>query len=267
MSDPDKQADCLVEQRGHTLIVTMNRPEARNALSTEMLSIMVESWDRVDNDPEIRSCILTGAGGYFCAGMDLKELGSGGEASRGDKIGNPMDAAMRSFEGPIIAAVNGYAVTAGFEMALACDVIVASTEARFLDTHARVGILPGWGLAVKLPRLIGPSKAKSVSLTGNPISAEQAERWGLAARVVEPEALMPTCQALAEDMLSCDPETLRGYKRLIDECYAMPLGEALPYETRIATESARALGAEAIAARRQGIQSRNRERTRDAGER
>ncbi len=72
MSEPQKQPDCLVEQRGHTLIVTMNRPEARNALSGEMLSIMVESWDRVDNDPEIRTCILTGAGGYFCAGMDLK---------------------------------------------------------------------------------------------------------------------------------------------------------------------------------------------------
>ena len=257
----------LVETSRGIATVTLNRPEKRNAISLELSKHISETFRDLQADPEVRVVILTGAGPAFCAGMDLKELGSGGEDSRGDKIGNPMDAAMRSFEGPIIAAVNGHAATAGFEMALACDVIVASTEARFLDTHARVGILPGWGLAVKLSRLIGPSKAKSVSLTGNPISAEQAERWGLAARVVEPEALMSTCQALAEDMLSCDPETLRGYKRLIDECYAMPLGEALPYETRIATESARALGAEAIAARRQGIQSRNRERTRDAGER
>jgi enoyl-CoA hydratase len=257
----------LVERSQGIATVTLNRPEAMNAVSSGLSQAVAESFRELQRDPEVRVAILTGAGRAFCAGMDLKELGSGGDASRGDKIGNPMDAAMRSFEGPIIAAVNGYAVTAGFEMALACDVIVASTEARFLDTHARVGILPGWGLAVKLSRLIGPSKAKSVSLTGNPISAEQAERWGLAAQVVEPEALMSTCQALAEDMLSCDPETLRGYKRLIDACYAMPLGEALPYETRIATESARALGAEAIAARRQGIQSRNRERTSDAGER
>ncbi|MGE4651630.1 MAG: enoyl-CoA hydratase [Myxococcota bacterium] len=257
----------LVETSQGIATVTLNRPEAMNAVSSALSQAVTETFRELQADPEVRVVILTGAGRAFCAGMDLKELGSGGETSRGDKIGNPMDAAMRAFEGPIIAAVNGYAVTAGFEMALACDVIVASTEARFLDTHARVGILPGWGLAVKLSRLIGPSKAKSVSLTGNPISAEQAERWGLAARVVEPEALMSTCQALAEDMLSCDPETLRGYKRLIDECYAMPLGEALPYETRIATESARALGAEVIATRRQGIQSRNRERTRDAGER
>lgn len=256
----------LVERSQGIATVTLNRPEAMNAVSSGLSQAVTETFHALQEDREVRVAILTGAGRAFCAGMDLKELGSGGEASRGDKIGNPMDAAMRDFEGPIIAAVNGYAVTAGFEMALACDVIVASTEARFLDTHARVGILPGWGLAVKLSRLIGPSRAKSVSLTGNPISAEQAERWGLAARVVEAEALMPTCRALAEDMLSCDPETLRGYKRLIDECYAMPLGEALPYETRVATESARALGAEVIAARRKGIQSRNRERTRDAGE-
>ena len=156
-----------------------------------------------------------------------------------------------------------HAATAGFEMALACDVIVVSTQARFLDTHARVGILPGWGLAVKLPRLIGTSRAKAVSFTGNPISAEQAERWGLAALRVEPDELMPTCRALAEDMLSCDPETLRGYKRLVDECYGMPLSEALPYETRVATESARALGADAIAERRAGIQRRNRQRAGD----
>ncbi|NRA07937.1 MAG: enoyl-CoA hydratase [Myxococcales bacterium] len=257
----------LVETSQGIATVTLNRPEAMNAVSSALSQAVTETFRELQADPEVRVVILTGAGRAFCAGMDLKELGSGGDASRGDKIGNPMDEAMRAFEGPIIAAVNGYAVTAGFEMALACDVIVASTQARFLDTHARVGILPGWGLAVKLSRLIGPSKAKSVSFTGNPISAEQAERWGLAARVVEPEALMPTCQALAEDMLSCDPETLRGYKRLIDDCYAMPLGEALPYETRIATESAQALGADVIAARRQGIQSRNRERTSDVEER
>jgi len=250
----------LVEKSRGIATVTLNRPEKRNAISSELSKHITETFRDLQADPEVRVVILTGAGPAFCAGMDLKELGSGGEDSRGDKIGNPMDAAMRSFEGPIIAAVNGHAATAGFEMALACDVIVASTQARFLDTHARVGILPGWGLAVKLPRLIGPSRAKAVSFTGNPISAEQAERWGLAAMLVEPDELLPRCRALAEDMLSCDPETLRGYKRLLDECYGMPLGEALPHETRVATESARALGADAIASRREGIQRRNRER-------
>lgn len=257
------QALVLVEKSRGIATVTLNRPEAMNAISSALSQAIAETFLTLQEDAEVRVVILTGAGRAFCAGMDLKELGSGGDDSRGDKIGNPMDEAIRGFEGPIIGAVNGYAVTAGFEMALACDVIVASTQARFLDTHARVGILPGWGLAVKLSRLIGTSKAKSVSLTGNPISAEQAERWGLAAMVVEPAELMSACRTLAEDMLSCDPETLRGYKRLIDDCYGMPLAEALPYETRIATESARSLGADVIAARREGIQSRNRHRTGD----
>ena len=169
--------------------------------------------------------------------------------------------AMRDFDRPIIGAINGFAITGGFEIALACDLLIASSEASFADTHARVGILPGWGLAVKLSRMIGVSRAKSVALTGNPISAEQAERWGLAAMLVEPEALMPTCRALAEDMLSCDPEILRGYKRLIDDCLGMTLAEALPYETRVATESADRIASELIEARRAGIQSRNRERS------
>jgi len=257
------EALVLVEKSPGVATVTLNRPEKRNAISTALSQAITQTFCDLQADPEVRVVILTGAGPAFCAGMDLKELGSGDGDGRGDRMGNPMDAAMRDFEGPIIAAVNGHAATAGFEMALACDVIVVSSQARFLDTHARVGILPGWGLAVKLPRLIGTARAKAISFTGNPISAEQAERWGLAAMLVEPEALMSTCRALAEDMLSCDPETLRGYKRLVDECYGMPLSEALPYETRVATESARALGAQTIAARREGIQRRNRERSAD----
>ena len=144
-----------------------------------------------------------------------------------------------------------------------CDVIVASTQAVFADTHARVGILPGWGLGVRLPRLIGSVRAKSVSLTGNPIPADQAERWGLVSSVVEPDELMPTCRALAEDMISCDPKILKGYKRLIDECIAMPFDEALAHENAVATASAREISADTIAQRRKGIQARNRDRSSD----
>ena len=107
---------------------------------------------------------------------------------------------------PIIGAVNGVAVTGGFEVALGCDLLIASTEARFADTHARVGILPGWGISQKLPRLIGIGRAKELSFTGNYIGADQAERWGLVNRVVAAEDLLPTCLALARDMASCVPK-------------------------------------------------------------
>lgn len=251
----------LIEKNEGVATLTLNRPDAMNAISSELAGRLATAFRELQADDETRVAIVTGAGRAFSAGMDLKELGSGGPESRADKIGNPMDSAMREFEGPIIAAVGGFAVTAGFELALAADVIIASTNARFVDSHARVGILPGWGLAVKLPRLIGVVRAKSVSLTGNPIDAETAERWGLVAQVVAPEELLPTCKNLAQDMISCDPEVLVGYKRLIDECFGMSLADALDHETAAATESARRMTADGIANLRKDVQARNRSRS------
>jgi enoyl-CoA hydratase len=160
----------------------------------------------------VRVVILTGSGRAFCAGLDLKELGSRSAQPLGAFTEKDMIASIRDFPGPVIGAVNGFAITGGFELALACDFLVASSEARFADTHARVGILPGWGLSQKLPRMIGIGRAKELSFTGNYIGAEQALAWGLVNRVVAPAELLVTCQKLASDMLSCDPESLRGYK-------------------------------------------------------
>ena len=164
-------------------------------------------------------------------------------------------------EGPIIGAINGHAITGGFELALACDVLIASPNARFADTHARVGILPGWGLSQLLPRRIGTSRAKEISLTGNPIDAEQALAWGLVNRVVPAEELLATCEALAKDMLSCMPDALLGVKRLIDEGSRMNLGDALAYELEEAVASAQAMAAESVEERRKGILERNRSRS------
>jgi enoyl-CoA hydratase len=259
MSDPV----VLVEKSDGIATVTLNRPGAMNAVSTQLSLELSQAFIDLQADDEVGVAIVTGAGRAFCAGMDLKELGSGGKESRGNKIGNPMDAALASFDRPIIAAVNGYASTAGFELALMCDVIVASTEAQFIDSHVRVGILPGWGLGAKLSRVIGPVRAKAASLTANPITAEQAERWGLVAQRVGPDELMPTCRALAADMLSCPPDALVKYKRLIDECLRMDLGAALLYENVVATKSAMEMDAGRIAERRTGIQQRNRARTQE----
>ena len=250
-----------VEQEGPVATVTLNRPEAMNALSAELRLALGEAFRQLQANPEVRVAIVTGAGRAFCAGMDLKELGSGGDEATGfdrSVVGQDMAEAIAAFEGPVIAAVNGHAVTAGFELALACDMIIASTRAKFADTHARVGILPGWGLSVRLPRLIGIGRAKELSFTGNTLTAEQAHAWGLVNHVVEPEALLSTAMTLAQQMAGCVPQVLVGYKKLIDEGYAALLPDALQAEKAAGIASARQVSAAAIAARRAGIFARGR---------
>lgn len=253
----------LVEKKDAVATLTLNRPDAMNALNSELRLALGSAFRALQDDPGIRVAILTGAGRAFCAGMDLKELADGTADATGAETGAlgqfEMSEAIAAFEGPIIAAVNGHAITGGFELALACDLIVASTGARFADTHARVGILPGWGLSQRLPRLIGIARAKELSLTGNAISATRAYEWGLVNRVVEPDELLPACAALAGEMASCVPHLLKGYKRLIDEGYGMLLPDALRHERAVAIESARAATAALIAARRDGVVARGRE--------
>jgi enoyl-CoA hydratase len=236
-------------------VVTLNRPDAMNALSGELRQALAETFCDLKGDPETRVVILTGAGRAFCAGVDLKELSTNATDGLRDV---DMIGAIRAFEGPIIGAINGYAITGGFELALACDVLIASTEAVFADTHARVGILPGWGLSQILPRLVGIARAKEISLTGNFVSAAQAEAFGLVNRVVAPDDLLPTCRALASDMASCDERSLRGYKRLIDEGFGLPFAEAMRLEARVSREAAAGVSSEDIARRRADVQARGR---------
>jgi enoyl-CoA hydratase len=248
----------LVEKSGGIATITLNRPEALNALSAELRLAIETTFRELAKDDEVRVAILTGAGRAFSAGIDLKELSSGRMEGSGaadyDMIG-----AIRDFGAPLIGAVNGHAITGGFELALACDILIASENAQFGDTHARVGIVPGWALSQKLPRLIGIGRAKELSLTGNFIGAEQAERWGLVNRVVPAAQLLPVCRQLAQDMLSCDPPSLRRYKQMIDAGYAGTLSDGLALERRMSREHLADVTAEAIARRRAGIQDRGRQ--------
>jgi enoyl-CoA hydratase len=246
-----------VERDGAVATLTLDRPEAMNALSTALCDDITRAFRALAGAGDVRVAILTGAGRAFCAGVDLKELARG-EGPRPEFTAAEMIDAVRGFPGPVIAAVNGFAITGGFELALACDLIVASRDARFADTHARVGILPGWGLSQLLPRLIGISRAKELAFTGNYIDAERACDWGLANRVVPAEELLPTCRRLAQDMLSCDPASLAGYKRLIDAGFALPYGQALVHETRVSAEHLRRVRPEDVASRREAVQSRGR---------
>jgi enoyl-CoA hydratase len=250
-----------VDTSGAITTVTLDRPQAMNALSAALRDEVTGAFRELAASQKLRVVILTGAGRAFCVGLDLKELGSTGGRADSGFSGGEMIAAVRDFPGPVIAAVNGFAITGGFELALACDFIVASTEARFADTHARVGILPGWGLSQKLPRLIGIGRAKELAFTGNFITAEQALEWGLANRVTPPGELLDSCRALAEDMLSCDPESLRGYKQLIDRGFAVSYGEALDLEQRVSGEHVRGVTPAAIASRRDAVQRRGRKQS------
>jgi enoyl-CoA hydratase len=251
----------LVEKSRGVTTLTLNRPEALNALNVALRRALADAFRELQKDGETRVVILTGAGRAFCAGIDLKELGSASRMSESGAAEATVIEAMAEFEAPIIGAINGHAITGGFELALACDVLVASRAAVFGDTHARVGILPGWGLSVKLPRLVGIVRAKAISLTGNYVSAEEAERMGLLARVVAPAELIPACRALARDMLSCEPRALRGYKRLIDETFAMGAAEARRHEARVSTEHMKGVSAGDVAGRRAGVVARGREQS------
>jgi len=245
--------------------LTLNRPGAMNALSRELMAALATAVDALEADPAVRVLILTGAGRAFCAGLDLKELGRG-DASVGDAVNptarpDPVQAINR-FSGPVIGAINGAAITGGFELALACDVMIASSAARFADTHARIGIAPGWGLSQKLSRAIGIYRARELSLTGNFLSAGQAEAWGLVNRVVAPEELLPQARQMALDMLSVMPEMLRRYKAVINDGFALAFADGMALEQRRCRELNDHLNAEAIEQRRQEVQLRGQSQLR-----
>ncbi|MEO8601489.1 MAG: enoyl-CoA hydratase [bacterium] len=251
----------LIETAAGVATVTLNRPQAMNALSRPLRAAIVAAFARLRDDASVGVVILTGAGRAFCAGLDLKELGGeqdGAEATESAVAGGDVVRAVQDCGKPVIGAINGIAITGGFELALACDVLVAARGARFADTHARVGIMPGWGLSQKLSRTIGIYRAKELSLTGNYLSAEQAEAWGLINRVVEPEALLPTCRALAADMLSCEPAVMRAYKRVIEAGYAATFADGLVIENEASRAQARGVTPQALAARRAAVQARGR---------
>jgi enoyl-CoA hydratase len=249
-----------VEISDGVAVVTLNRADKMNALSRALQTELAAAIEAVSGDPEVRVVILTGAGERaFSAGLDLKEVGEFG-LSQGEARTAPTDPvrALGDCPKPVIGAINGVAVTGGFELALACDILIASTNARFADTHVRVGVIPGWGLSQRLSRLIGVSRAKELSFSGNYLDAATALAWGLVNRVVEPQALMPAARQLAADIASCDPDMVRRYKALIDDGFGLPFGEAMSLERARSRAGNTGVTAESVASRRATIQARGR---------
>ena len=253
----------LVAKADGLAVLTLNRPQRLNALSLELRRALFETFAALEADDETRVVILTGAGRAFSAGLDLEELGNGAAIHGRKEPWSDTGAAVRSFSGPVIGAINGAAVTGGFEIALCCDMLIASSDARFADTHGRVGLLAGWGLSQRLSRVIGLARAKELSLTGNFLDAATAERWGLVNRVVAPDALLPTCRELASAMLSVTAEFLPMYKRVIDQGYHMSLADGMAFEARESKVWNEGVSAATIEARRGQIMARGKQQRSD----
>jgi len=228
------------EQRGHVLVLTMNRPEAKNALSPEMIVGLADAWDRVDSDEEIRVAILTGTDGVFCAGADLKAMNDAQNTSdaaqrlRSD-TGIAWKALLRNYRltKPLIAAVEGYAVAGGTEILQATDIRVAGASAKFGVVEVTRALFPVGGSTVRLRRQIGYTKAMELLLTGDTISAEEAERIGLIGRVVPDGEALATAMEIAERIAANGPLAVQAIKRSVQETEGLPEAEALKIELEI----------------------------------
>jgi enoyl-CoA hydratase len=259
--------EILVEVADRVATVTLNRPTARNALNGALRTALPGAMRRLDDDPAVDVLVITGADPAFCAGLDLKELARG-EHDVSESVGDEhrRQGPLARISKPVIGAINGAAVTGGLELALACDFLVASERARFADTHARVGIQPGWGLTVLLPQAIGLRRAKQMSLTGNYIDPATALAWGLVNCVVPHEDLLPCCRRLAADIVSNDSAGVRAILSTYQDGSETTAAQAWVIEARNAGGWLRGGGgqAEAIAARRREVQARGRSQSEGA---
>jgi enoyl-CoA hydratase len=231
-----EQPHALIERRGHVLIVTMNRPQARNALSAPMMALMRSAWDQVDSDPGIRVCVLTGAGGAFCAGADLKAMTA---SHPGDGMGD-LDLSViepllkgRRLTKPLIAAVEGPAIAGGTEILQACDIRVAGEGARFGISEARWGLFPLGGSAVRLPRQIPYTVAADLLLTGRHVGAAEALSIGLIGHVVPDGQALAKALEIAAAVAANGPVAVRAILRVIRETEGMPEDEAFALEARV----------------------------------
>ena len=224
----------LYTQTGGVAVITLNRPQAMNALSVQLRGELARAFRKAEADETVRAIILTGAGDRaFCAGLDLKEISADPTKLRGSTTADPVDNpanALLACTCPVIAAINGFAITGGLELAMACDVLIASENASFGDTHAAVGVMPGWGLSQRLSRIVGPSRAKEMHFGCKRIDAQTALDWGLVNRMVPQAELMPLAMELAKSFAAHDPVIMREMKRVIDQGYDLPMGEAMTLE-------------------------------------
>lgn len=226
------------------LEITLNRPDSLNAFTVEMHAELRKAFSEARRNRDIRAIILTGAGRGFCAGQDLSER----DPETGDIIDvavtltvnyNPLVRLMRSLEKPIICAVNGVAAGAGANLALACDIVIASDQAKFIQAFAKIGLIPDAGGTYTLTRLLGEARAKALAMTGAPLSAHKAADWGLIWQCVEGEKLMETARDLAASMAKGATLGIGKTKTMIQAASTNSLDQQLELEAAVQSDLAR----------------------------
>jgi len=234
---PPKFSELLVERQGHILIVTLNRPDVHNAIShNEMVTELETVCELANQNESIRVMVLSGAGKSFCAGGNIKDMLNKTDMFAGDA--SQIETAYRNgiqriplalwhVEIPIIAAVNGAAVGAGCDLAMMCDIRIASSKARFAESFVKLGIIPGDGGAWFLPRVIGSAKATQMALTGEMIDAQQALEWGMLSEITAPEDLIPKAINIAQSIAANPPLAVRETKKLLRQSASLSLPEML----------------------------------------
>lgn len=287
---PSPYTALLLERRQDIVRISLNRPEKLNALSVRLQTELSDAFTAIAGDSSVRALIVTGEGRAFCAGLDLhefpeslthfqKQTENPTENQAENRTENPTENATKN-QGenrsrnragdrnifrqlddlplPVIGAINGLAVTGGFELALSCDLLIASTNARFADTHGQIGVMPGAGLSQKLSRIIGLPRAMAISLTGEFLEAEGAYACGLVSHLVEPEALMPLAWRLAGRIAAGEPAVIREMKRVIRQGANATLADGMELEREAHRKWAREMDLAGVISRKNQLFQRNR---------
>ncbi len=229
-------SDLRLEVAAPIATITLDRPDALNALTVPLKEELLAALTAVGGDPAVRAVVLTGAGRAFCAGQDLRERLEPGATPLEVEIRaryNPIVLAMRRLEKPIVAAVNGIAAGAGASLAFACDLRIAAEGASFVLAFGRVGLVPDTGATWLLPRLIGASRATELALTGEALTAAEAERLGLVVRVVPAADVVSEAQALARRLAAMAPRAIALTKRALEATWTASLDEQLETEAEL----------------------------------
>ena len=219
------------------LLLTMNRPDKLNALSKALLGELAAILREAEGDPKIGCVVITGSGKAFSAGADIEDMVSRGVDSYLDPDRLDPWKTVERFAKPLIAAVNGYALGGGCELALLCDFIIASEKARFGQPELNIGVLPGDGGTQRLPRVVGKPRAMKMVLTGEMIDARRAKEYGLVLEVAPPDELLNRVVAIAEDIASKPPIAVRLAKQAMLQVFERPLGEGLLYEREVVRQA------------------------------
>ncbi|MEO9943983.1 enoyl-CoA hydratase [Paraglaciecola sp.] len=241
-------------------VVSINRPDELNTFTTEVINGLTKAFSLIANDDAIKVAVLTGTGRAFSAGLDLKMLSAESDVFQQHNQGQhtAFIKAISECPKPVIGAINGAAVAGGLELALCCDFLYASDKASFADTHAFVGVIPGWGLSQKFPRLVGINRARELSFTGRFFSAIEAKEWGLINEIYPRDELMNTVLDLALKITEADMPALMKIKALMNQGWNMNLKNALEYETQISVPYSKAIDMTQMEQRLEMLKSRTR---------